>query len=101
MSKPRSAVQNGSVDDALHGRRAKTGSVTKPPVRLDWSARMRIAAEVAAGLLHLHSLGVTHGRLQPSAVLLDGTLTARLGDAGLSSVFEPGQASPRPVPRCL
>ena len=85
----RPVVQNGSLDDVLHSRRAKSGSAVAAPVRLDWCARMRIAAEVAAGLQHLHSLGMVHGRLQPSAVLLDGFLTARLGDAGLEGLYGP------------
>ncbi len=50
---------------------------------LDWQARTFIAAEVAAALLHLHGLGLTHGRLQPSTVLLGEGLTAKLGDSGL------------------
>ena len=86
-------AQCGSLDDTLHGRRPRTGS-SAAPVRLDWRARMRIAAEVAAGLLHLHGAGLAHARLQPSTILLDASLRARLGDAGLPGLFGAAQACP-------
>ena len=61
------------------------------PVQLDWRARTRIAAEVAAGLLHVHTctwprlLHAVHGRLQPSNILLGEGLIAKLGDTSLQN----------------
>lgn len=73
-------LQTGSLDDALNNTRPdKYNGGLRP----DWRARTRIAAEVASALLHLHGLGLTHGRLQPSTVLLERGLTAKLGDSGL------------------
>ena len=80
-------LQNGSLDDALHSRRPKQAAA---PVRLDWAARITIAAEIASALMHLHSLqpaGVVHGGLQPSCILLDKDLSAQLGDAAVGDVF--------------
>ncbi len=57
---------------------------------------MRIAAEAAAGLLHLHGTGLAHARLQPSTILLDVSLRARLGDAALPGLFGAAQASACP-----
>ena len=54
-----------------------------PPVRLYWQARTRIAAEVASALSHLYDICWSHGRLQPSTILLGEGLTARLGDTHL------------------
>ena len=80
----RRGPQNGSLEDALDRRHANVCDGGSPaPVRLDWRARTRIAAEVAAALLHLHGLELTHGRLQPSTVLLGEGLAATLGDSGL------------------
>ena len=72
-------LQNGSLDDALHSRRPKQAAA---PMRLDWAARITIAAEVASALMHLHSLqpiGVMHGGLQPSCILLDGDFSSSAG----------------------
>ena len=80
-------LQNGSLVDALHGRRPEQAAA---PMRLDWAARITIAAEVASALMHLHSLqpaGMMHGGLQPSCILLDRDLSARLGDAAIGAVF--------------
>ncbi|CAL8466673.1 g6209 [Coccomyxa elongata] len=80
-------MPNGSVDDALHGRRPPGAA---GPVRLDWSARTRIASEAAAALQSLHAAHpqpIVHGRLQPSAILFDENLRARVGDAGVAAVF--------------
>ena len=80
-------LQNGSLDDALHSRRPKQAAA---PMRLDWAARITIAAEVASALMHLHSLqpiGVMHGGLQPSCILLDGDSSAQLGNAAIGAVF--------------
>ena len=81
------ALQNGSLDDALHGRRPKLAA---SPVRLDWVSRTEIAAEAASALTHLHALrpgGLAHGSLRPSCILLDRDCSARLGDAAIHAIF--------------
>lgn len=45
-----------------------------------------------SGLEHLHSLGIAHGGLLPSRVLLDRTGESRLAGAGLGSVGGAGDA---------
>ena len=96
-------MQNGSVDDALHGRRPPEAA---GPVRLDWAARTRLGCEAAAALQHLHTahpMPIVHGRLQPSTILLDEHLRGRLGDAGVAATFgarqvrQPGR---RYIPSC-
>ena len=84
-------VQNGSLDDALHGRRPKLAAV---PVRLDWVSRTRVAAETASALMHLHSLqpsGFAHGGLRPSCILLDRECSARIEDAAIHAIFRQPQ----------
>ena len=82
-------VQAGSLLDALHSR-APAGA--HHPVRLDWAARVRIAAQVARGLDELHEADLTHGavRAQPSAGTL-GTCSAlsvlQLGCVLLQYIF--------------
>ena len=81
------ALQNGSLDDALHGKRPKLAAA---PVRLDWVSRTKIAAEAASALTHLHALppgGLAHGDLRPSCILLDRDCSARLGDAAIHAIF--------------
>ena len=84
-------LQNGSLDDALHGRRPRLAAA---PVRLDWVSRTRVAAETASALTHLHSLrpcGFAHGGLRPSCILLDRECSARLGDAAVNAIFKQPQ----------
>ncbi|CAM8902138.1 unnamed protein product [Rhodiola kirilowii] len=53
-----------------------------PP--LSFSQRLKIAVEVAEGLLHLHDRNLPHGNLKPTNVLLTGpNCDARLADFGL------------------
>ena len=53
--------QAGSLLDALHSR-APPGA--HHPVRLDWVARVRIAAQVARGLDELHEADLSHGAVR-------------------------------------
>ena len=70
-------------------------------MRLDWAARVTIAAEVASALMHLHSLqpaGVMHGGLQPSCILLERDCSAQLGDAAIGTVLGLPQVLPSSRP---
>jgi hypothetical protein len=53
--------QAGSLLDALHSR-APHGA--QQPVRLPAAARLRVAADAAAGLAALHAAGLTHGAVR-------------------------------------
>ena len=44
---------------------------------------MKIAEDIAAGLLHLHSLAIVHSNLKPSNVLLGPDFESCLTDYGL------------------
>lgn len=62
-------LQAGSLLDALHSR-APPGA--HHPVRLDWVARVRIAAQVARGLDELHEADLTHGAVRAKSLLDTG-----------------------------
>ncbi|GJP42601.1 hypothetical protein CLOM_g2146 [Closterium sp. NIES-68] len=64
-----------------------------PP--LPWFARLRIAAEIASGLLALHSqpIPIIHLDLKPANVLLDERLVAKLGDVGVARLMPGGGGS--------
>jgi len=53
--------QAGSLLDALHSR-APHGA--QQPVRLPAAARLRVAADAAAGLAALHAAGLAHGAVR-------------------------------------
>ncbi|XP_008813180.2 inactive leucine-rich repeat receptor-like serine/threonine-protein kinase At1g60630 [Phoenix dactylifera] len=71
---------NGSLSSLIHGSRPCGNG--KP---LHWTSCMKIAEDVAAGLLHLHqsSPPVVHGNLKTSNVLLGGDFESCLTDYGL------------------
>nr|ABL85042.1 serine threonine kinase [Brachypodium sylvaticum] len=80
-------MENGSLDDVLLHRRRRDSST--PP--LAWFDRVRIAWEVAAAVLFLHSAQpdpIIHRDLKPGNILLDRNLAAKVGDAGLSTALQ-------------
>ncbi|VFQ87527.1 unnamed protein product [Cuscuta campestris] len=88
---------NGSLFSLIHGSRA-TSSGSKP---LHWTSCLKIAEDVAAGLLFIHQspAGLNHGNLKSSNVLLGPDFESCLTDYGLApfrnpdSLEEPGAAS--------
>ncbi|KAL3010215.1 hypothetical protein AAZX31_07G127800 [Glycine max] len=77
-------MPNGSLDKYLYN---------KPRVTLNWSQRFRITKGVASGLFYLHEEWeqvVLHRDIKASNVLLDAELNGRLGDFGLSRLYEHG-----------
>ncbi|KAK7395255.1 hypothetical protein VNO78_15806 [Psophocarpus tetragonolobus] len=77
-------MPNGSLDKYLYN---------KPRVTLNWSQRFRITQGVASGLLYLHEEWeqvVVHRDIKASNVLLDAELNGRLGDFGLSRLYDHG-----------
>ncbi|KAJ1295433.1 hypothetical protein BS78_01G223600 [Paspalum vaginatum] len=79
-------MPNSSLDRWLYG----DGHGTPP---LSWAQRLQAIRGVAAGLLYLHEdweQVVIHRDVKASNVLLDGDMSARLGDFGLSRLYDRG-----------
>ncbi|XP_066372947.1 U-box domain-containing protein 35 isoform X2 [Miscanthus floridulus] len=75
-------MENGSLDDMLQHRKNSSP--------LAWFDRFRIAWEVAAALMFLHSSKpkpIIHRDLKPANILLDRNLVSKIGDAGLSTLL--------------
>ncbi|KAL6959500.1 hypothetical protein U1Q18_039650 [Sarracenia purpurea var. burkii] len=71
-------MHNGCLRDALF---SVPRSSMRRNVGLGWHARVRIAAEVCSGLGFLHSARprpIAHGNLNPSTILLDRNLVAKI-----------------------
>ncbi|KAI4353416.1 hypothetical protein L6164_002368 [Bauhinia variegata] len=81
-------IPNGSLDSLLFNR--NDGLV------LDWEQRFNILKGVAEGLLYLHEeceKVVIHRDIKTSNILIDGDMSARLGDFGLARLYNHDQAS--------
>ena len=77
-------MPNGSLDNYLYNQ---------SKVRLNWSQRLRIIKGVASGVVYLHEEWekvVIHRDIKASNVLLDSEFNARLGDFGLSRLYDHG-----------
>ncbi|CAL4898462.1 unnamed protein product [Urochloa decumbens] len=89
-------MPNGSLDRHLfHSSSGADGAKGSSPPRpvLTWPVRRRILRDVAAALLYLHEgweSVVLHRDVKASNVLLDGDMSARLGDFGLAKLHERG-----------
>ncbi|PON50243.1 Tyrosine-protein kinase [Parasponia andersonii] len=76
---------NGSLFSLIHGSRTSGGG--KP---LHWTSCLKIAEDLASGLLYIHSTsGLTHGNLKSSNVLLGSDFESCLTDYGLTSFRDP------------
>ncbi|KAF3447746.1 hypothetical protein FNV43_RR08449 [Rhamnella rubrinervis] len=78
-------MSNGSLDKYLFDQ---------PKTTLNWSQRLRIIKGVASGLLYLHEEWeqvVIHRDVKASNVLLDSEFNGRLGDFGLSRLYDHGR----------
>ncbi|TKY67695.1 Inactive leucine-rich repeat receptor serine/threonine-protein kinase [Spatholobus suberectus] len=76
---------NGSLFSLIHG--SKTSGGGKP---LHWTSCLKIAEDVATGLLYIHqNPGLTHGNLKSSNVLLGSDFESCLTDYGLTVFLNP------------
>ncbi|EXC33109.1 Inactive leucine-rich repeat receptor-like serine/threonine-protein kinase [Morus notabilis] len=76
---------NGSLFSLIHGSRTSGGG--KP---LHWTSCLKIAEDLASGLLYIHqNSGLTHGNLKSSNVLLGSDFESCLTDYGLTSFRDP------------
>ncbi|XP_071686696.1 probable inactive receptor kinase At5g67200 [Rutidosis leptorrhynchoides] len=73
---------NGSLFSLIH---VSQSTMARP---LHWTSCLKIAEDVAQGLLHLHqTCNLVHGNLKSSNVLLDSDFEARISDYHLSHLF--------------
>ncbi|GMJ09623.1 hypothetical protein like AT1G10850 [Hibiscus trionum] len=76
---------NGSLYSLIHGTRTCGGG--KP---LHWTSCLKIAEDLATGLLYIHqNPGLTHGNLKSSNVLLGPDFESCLTDYGLTMFRDP------------
>jgi hypothetical protein len=78
-------MSNGSLSDLLF----------KAERRPIWKERVRIARDVARGILYLHEeceVHIIHCNIKPQNILMDDTWTAKISDFGLAKQLLPNQS---------
>uniref|UniRef100_A0A6N2K1R8 non-specific serine/threonine protein kinase n=1 Tax=Salix viminalis TaxID=40686 RepID=A0A6N2K1R8_SALVM len=82
-------METGSLHKALFEQRH-----TSTETELNWSARFDICLGIAKGLNYLHEeeeksikIKIVHGNINAKNILLDKTLTAKLSDFGLATIY--------------
>ncbi|KAB1223476.1 G-type lectin S-receptor-like serine/threonine-protein kinase RLK1 [Morella rubra] len=78
-------MSNGSVADLLF----------KGEMRPSWRERVKIALDVARGILYLHEeceVRIIHCNIKPQNILVDETGTAKISDFGLAKLLLPNQS---------
>ncbi|XP_059644592.1 G-type lectin S-receptor-like serine/threonine-protein kinase LECRK4 [Cornus florida] len=77
-------MSNGSLADLLF----------RAPRRPDWNERVRIALNIARGILYLHEeceAPTVHCDIKPHNILMDDFWTAKISDFGLAKLLMPDQ----------
>ncbi|XP_057462610.1 U-box domain-containing protein 33-like isoform X2 [Actinidia eriantha] len=88
-------LPSGSLEDRL-------SCVDNTPP-LSWQTRIRIAAELCAVLIFLHSCepdSIVHGDLKPGNILLDANYVCKLGDFGIGRAITQNELSSNDTTLC-
>jgi hypothetical protein len=78
-------MKNGSLADLIF-------KAERPPI---WKERIRIALDVARGLLYLHEESearIIHCNIKPQNILMDDNWTAKISDFGFAKLLMPNQS---------
>ncbi|EXB54677.1 G-type lectin S-receptor-like serine/threonine-protein kinase RLK1 [Morus notabilis] len=78
-------MRNGSLADLLFSKDSRG---------LDWDDRVRVAIDVARGILYLHEeckTPIIHCDIKPQNILMDDFWTAKISDFGLAKFLMPDQ----------
>ncbi|TKY54861.1 G-type lectin S-receptor serine/threonine-protein kinase RLK1 [Spatholobus suberectus] len=79
-------MPNGSLGNLIFGAHSQS--------RPEWDERVRIAVEIARGILYLHEeceAPIIHCDIKPQNILMDEFWTAKLSDFGLAKLLMPDQ----------
>ncbi|KAG7987179.1 hypothetical protein I3843_03G120100 [Carya illinoinensis] len=83
-------MSNGSLADLLF----------KAAIHPVWKQRVKIALDVARGILYLHEecgVYIIHCNIKPQNILMDDTWTAKISDFGLAKLLLPNQLSRKTI----